>query len=252
MALSAALANAAHVPPVHDEEDAPLTPSYHPPMSPGMKRATGRSGTSVGDEGPLRSGRWMLRRSEYLKQWYKRWVVLDTSGALITFTSTPKDDAAISSVAVSDVRCAPDRLRAARPTTPSPRAREPSRQRNTGVERSFSPPPSGAALTPPAPSCPPRSVTISSHNFHGNVAYAESCVYVETRGNERGVFLVARTPEEAKRWVRDLAERVARARRPRPNSIDPRAARGPRASVPPVRARVRPARGAASRCSPRA
>ena len=121
----------------HDEEDAPLTPSYHPPMSPGMKRATGRSGTSVGDEGPLRSGRWMLRRSEYLKQWYKRWVVLDTSGALITFTSTPKDDAAISTVAVSDVRCAPDRLRAARPTTPSPRAREPSRQRNTGVERNF-------------------------------------------------------------------------------------------------------------------
>ena len=216
MALSAALANAAHVPPVHDEEDAPLTPSYHPPMSPGMKRATGRSGTSVGDEGPLRSGRWMLRRSEYLKQWYKRWVVLDTSGALITFTSTPKDDAAISSVAVSDVRCAPDRLRAARPTTPSPRAREPSRQRNTGVERSFSPPPSGAALTPPAPSRPPRSVTISSHNFHGNVAYAESCVYVETRGNERGVFLVARTPEEAKRWVRDLAERVAARAPPTP------------------------------------
>ena len=59
-------------------------------------------------------------------------------------------------------------------------------------------------------------MTISSHNFHGNVAYAESCVYVETRGNERGVFLVARTPEEAKRWVRDLAERVASRAPPTP------------------------------------
>ena len=55
------------VPPEVSPWDAPLTPSYPPALSPGTKRATGRSetgGDSYSDApGPLLAGRWMLKRA---------------------------------------------------------------------------------------------------------------------------------------------------------------------------------------------
>ena len=88
--------------------DAPLTPSYPPALSPGTKRATGRAetgGDSYADSpGPLVAGRWMLKRSEHLKRWNKRWVSLDATGARLTFRASPGDAKALSHVAVEDLR----------------------------------------------------------------------------------------------------------------------------------------------------
>ena len=96
------------VPPDVSPWDAPLTPSYPPALSPGTKRATGRSetgGDSYADApGPLLAGRWMLKRSEHLKRWNKRWVSLDAAGARLTFRASPGDAKALSHVAVEDLR----------------------------------------------------------------------------------------------------------------------------------------------------
>jgi hypothetical protein len=96
------------VPPEVSPWDAPLTPSYPPALSPGTKRATGRSetgGDSYSDApGPLLAGKWMLKRSEHLKRWNKRWVSLDATGARLTFRVSPGDAKALSHVPLEDLR----------------------------------------------------------------------------------------------------------------------------------------------------
>lgn len=104
------------------EEDAPpLMPSYPPPLSPGMRRATGRAASerdtyyadpaSEGESkkmrtGPLRAGRWMLKRSEHLRRWNKRWVALDDAkGESVEIRSDPTDDKPRAGISLGDVRC---------------------------------------------------------------------------------------------------------------------------------------------------
>ena len=69
------------VPPDVSPWDAPVTPSYPPALSPGTKRATGRAETGGDSRGcALPYNRWeMLKRSEHLKRWNKRWVSLDAA-----------------------------------------------------------------------------------------------------------------------------------------------------------------------------
>jgi len=96
------------VPPDVSPWDAPLTPSYPPALSPGTKRATGRAetgGDSYADApGPTLAGMWMLKRSEHLKRWNKRWVSLDAAGARLTFRASPGVAKALSHVAVEHIR----------------------------------------------------------------------------------------------------------------------------------------------------
>ena len=96
------------VPPDVSPWDAPLTPSYPPALSPGTKRATGRAetgGDSYADApGPTLAGMWMLKRSEHLKRWNKRWVSLDAAGARLTFRASPGAAKALSHVAVEHIR----------------------------------------------------------------------------------------------------------------------------------------------------
>ena len=98
------------VPPDAFPWDAPLATSYPPPVSPGTKHATGRPETD-GDSyapapGPLLTGKWMLKRSEHLKRWNKRWVSLDATGKLLTFRSSPEDAKTLSHVKLKDIRAA--------------------------------------------------------------------------------------------------------------------------------------------------
>lgn len=96
------------VPPDVSPWDAPLTPSYPPALSPGTKRATGRAetgGDSYADAPcPTIAGMWMLKRSEHLKRWNKRWVSLDAAGARLTFRASPGVAKALSHVAVEHIR----------------------------------------------------------------------------------------------------------------------------------------------------
>ena len=96
------------VPPDVSPWDAPLTPSYPPALSPGTKRATGRAetgGDSYADAPcPAIAGMWMLKRSEHLKRWNKRWVSLDAAGARLTFRASPGVAKALSHVAVEHIR----------------------------------------------------------------------------------------------------------------------------------------------------
>ena len=107
-----ALAEApAHAPTasMKDVDEPPLTPSYPPSCAPGTKRAVGGEGMrgEAHDRGPLASGRWMLKRSEHLRRWNKRWVSLDESGESLNIKANPADEKALSSVRLADVRCAP-------------------------------------------------------------------------------------------------------------------------------------------------
>lgn len=111
-----------------EEEAPPLVPSYPPPLSPGMKRATGRPATG-GDTygelaattaraaaalGPLRAGRWMLKRSEHLRRWNKRWIALDAAGENVEIRSDPTDDKPRAGIGLRDVRCVLSKLRRVR------------------------------------------------------------------------------------------------------------------------------------------
>ena len=86
----------------------PHSRSYPPSRAPGTKRAVGGE-DARGDPRalPLASGRWMLKRSEHLRRWNKRWVSLDETGESVIIKANPADEKALSSVRLADVRCAP-------------------------------------------------------------------------------------------------------------------------------------------------
>lgn len=150
MALAAALAHAPTAS-TKDVDEPPLTPSYPPSRSPGTKRAVGGEGMRGETHArgrPLADGRWMLKRSEHLRRWNKRWVSLDETGESVIIKANPADEKALSSVRLADVRCAP-------PAPPPPPSSFRAGNRRVGLFR-FDGAALGAFDADPGPTATPR------------------------------------------------------------------------------------------------
>ena len=97
-----------YVPPAVSPWDAPLAASCPRASSFGTRRGTGLAETDLGpgdapsSKSPLR-GCWLLKRSEHLKRWNKRWVSLDVDGTRVEFCASPGDKP-LSHIALADIR----------------------------------------------------------------------------------------------------------------------------------------------------